>query len=355
MVFLRLRVFSCCTAFVAALPLCAQTPTAPQTPTPPASPYTLHVYANLIQLPTMVLGVGDEPQRSIAQDRFRIRIDGGPWFKPTRMHMEGPESLMLGVVLDASGSEPLLQKEAPAALASLASTSLTVSDRLSIAAFDCAIFRSNVIAPKEDVIRTTTEQTLDAPGVHSPNPKQPNCLQESRLIDTIAVTAAGIAQQGTRRALIVVSDGYDRQSKHTWEELIRFAHSNGIAVFAVRTNGYAAPSYEMPDRRDSILRLRELCRSSGGLMLETTPQQFSETLSRVLSLLRSRYILEFPRPANATGGRHYTEVKLPGRDVTILFSGVQAKLPDEDERSGATTVPHDATNDPQQGKHPNRD
>lgn len=335
-----------------ALPLCAQRPDAAELPPPPPrSIYTLNVYANLIQLPTMVLGVADKPVLSIPQDRFRIRIDGGPWFKPTRMHVEGAEPLMLGVLLDSSGSEPLLLREAPEAFSALSAGALNPADRMIFYAFDCGVTRNTApILTNAPTILTAVQQVLTTPGLHSSNPRQPTCFRESRLVDALAVTLIGIAGQGTRRALLVVTDGFDHQSKHSWHELMAFAHENSIAVFAIRSNTYIAAPFESAERRASIAQLESLCLSSGGLMFNTSPSDLSATLARVLSLLRSRYILEFPRPGNATGGYHHAEVKVPGRDVVIFFSGVQALLPGDDEKNGANTIQHDATNDPRQGK-----
>lgn len=331
--------------FALAAALHAQQPE-PQQP----APYTLRVYTNLVQLPTMVLDWQKSPVQNLPRDSFRMRIDHGPWFTPTRMHIEGPEPLHLGVLLDASGTEPDLMRQAPEALSKLGSGPLNPNDRLALYAFDCTVIeRSDPVLPEPQAISVFTQQLLNAPGLHGKRPGQPNCLNTSHLIDSMAGAISAISGKGDRRALIVLSDGFDRESQHTWEELRHYASSRSVPVFVIRTDTYYAPPYQMPDRRASLGELSHLCVQSGGLMLHISPRELPETLAKIVFLLRTRYILEFPRPSNATAGIHGVEVNIPKRDWTILTSGVEVKLPDDEEKNGANTIQGDRPT-PQQGK-----
>ena len=50
---------------------------------------TLHVYTNLIQVPTLVLWQSYEPvSKPIAENRFSVSIDSGPWFGATHVRQE---------------------------------------------------------------------------------------------------------------------------------------------------------------------------------------------------------------------------------------------------------------------------
>jgi len=58
--------------------------------TPPAPPsespgYTLHVYVNLVQIPTLVPNQSFSPIPPIDLDEFNISLDSGPRFHPTHM------------------------------------------------------------------------------------------------------------------------------------------------------------------------------------------------------------------------------------------------------------------------------
>ena len=65
---------------------------------------TLHVYTNLIQIPTLVLGPDRERLKTpIAESRFSISIDNGPWFRVTHVRMEGDDPVSLSILLDGVG------------------------------------------------------------------------------------------------------------------------------------------------------------------------------------------------------------------------------------------------------------
>jgi hypothetical protein len=64
---------------------------------------TLHVYENLIQIPTLVLGPNPERLKTpIAEKRFSVRIDNGPWFRAAHVRMEGDDPISLSILLDVS-------------------------------------------------------------------------------------------------------------------------------------------------------------------------------------------------------------------------------------------------------------
>jgi hypothetical protein len=56
-------------------------------PTPQDEPVpTLHVYTNLVQVPTLVLTMNNELiGKPIAESRFSVSIDSGRWFRATHV------------------------------------------------------------------------------------------------------------------------------------------------------------------------------------------------------------------------------------------------------------------------------
>src|SRR5471032_1066846 len=62
-------------ALLSAATLLAQAPPPPQQP--PADLYTLHVYANLAQVPTLVINPDGNPIPPLTRDKFNISLDGG--------------------------------------------------------------------------------------------------------------------------------------------------------------------------------------------------------------------------------------------------------------------------------------
>src|SRR5580698_1951598 len=74
-------------------------------PPPPPNLYTLHVYTNLMQFPTIVLGPDLNPMKPVPREKFNVTIDGGPIFHPTKMRIEGDDPISLAVLLDAGGDQ----------------------------------------------------------------------------------------------------------------------------------------------------------------------------------------------------------------------------------------------------------
>ena len=73
---------------------------------------TLHVYTNLVQIPVLVLDAWrDKLSSPVAQNRFSISFDGGPWSRPTYARLEGDGPIDLSIVLDTrSAQSDLLEK-----------------------------------------------------------------------------------------------------------------------------------------------------------------------------------------------------------------------------------------------------
>src|SRR6201995_1375638 len=50
--------------------------------------YTLHVYTDLLQVPTIVLTQLHSNYRALTKESFTLSLDGGPRFHPTNVRLE---------------------------------------------------------------------------------------------------------------------------------------------------------------------------------------------------------------------------------------------------------------------------
>ncbi len=92
--------------------------------------HTLHVYTNLMQIPTLVLGPNRERlEKPIAESRFSVSIDNGPWFRATHVRREGDDPISLSILLDVSGDSSALMPKIADAISGLAPLSLQARDR----------------------------------------------------------------------------------------------------------------------------------------------------------------------------------------------------------------------------------
>ena len=108
---------------------------------------TLHVYTNLVQVPTLVLTMSqDRVGKPIAESRFSVSIDSGRWFRATHVRQEGDDPISLSILLDVSGDSADVMPKMGDALGKLASLSLHSRDRVSMYALDCSLRRSRLPA-----------------------------------------------------------------------------------------------------------------------------------------------------------------------------------------------------------------
>src|SRR5882757_5316314 len=89
-----------------------------------ASSPTLHVYTNLVQIPTLVLGHDHKPIARIDERRFFVSLDGGRKFRVTHARLEGDDPISLTILMDLSQSDPRIMLRADQAIAGLAPLSL---------------------------------------------------------------------------------------------------------------------------------------------------------------------------------------------------------------------------------------
>jgi Ca-activated chloride channel homolog len=112
-----------------------------------------------------------------------------------------------------------------------------------------------------------------------------------------------------RKALIVFSDGEDRDSRVTFPDLRRFIDESDATVFTVGLGRGAS-------QQDLRAKLGELADASGGLALfADDPEELAEPFADIVETLANQYTLSFePR---RDGKYHELMVQVPGRDVRV--------------------------------------
>ena len=311
-------------------------------------PYTLHVYTDLVQIPTLVLSPSRKTMPPIEAQQFRISLDSGPLFQPTHVRLEGEDPITLAILLDLSLDQRNLPKTLSKDIASLVPDSLHPTDRVSIYAVGCNLIRSaNGIPADAGEIEHSIDSILQSSESHGKRGHS-TCADSVRLWGALGVIAGQISSLPGRRVILAISSGYDGGDGVKWTDLKRFAAHESIAIF-----GISIPSYDAAERfrfsgREYLFNL--VCELTGGLVMRPQKQELPQALSRFVELVRGRYILEFPRPVNAAAGSHDIEVTLDKTKAFIRSSGISFPLPDPAVLSDPTTVPSDTSRAPQLGK-----
>jgi hypothetical protein len=338
------------------------------------APYTLHVYANLIQVQTLVLTPQLTPVPSIPAQDFRISLDDGPRFRPSKVHLEQNDPLQLAIFLDDSGSVQPLIDHFPADFALLAAADLHpgdlppedlhADDAYTLYAADCILIASPAaIAVGPDRLRTAAATALNFPTLHG-NRKRPACGAKLKLWDDVGYALRRLANLPGRRVLLLISSGKDRASTATSLDVIRFAQLHSIVIFALNDLYNIAPlTTAVPlGPRGTLSQVsvspspddayNELCAYTGGLLLATGPGDQATDLHRILSLLRSRYVVEFPRSNDSRPGNHNIGITIENRPTLIIrAAGVAVEPVDTRLLNDPSTIPT-APSQATYGNHP---
>lgn len=326
---------------------------AQQQPTSQDEPIrTLHVYADLVQVPTLVLGRNHESiSPPIAEQRFAISIDYGPWFRVTHARKEGNDPISLSILLDTDGAAADLLQKIDDAIAALAPSSLTARDHVSIYVLDCDLSRSLNDTPAESAqLKLGVDAALKPWTIHKQN--RHSCKQSAHLWDALGFVATELSKLPGRRVMLVVSDGRDRGSVRTWNEVRSYTQAAGIAVFGMMntaiTSGWSNIVWAHQNDANAF---QTICELSGGMLVGTSPDSIGKTLEQSIALVRERYIVEFPRPSNSTKGDHDMRIKIAkGGNDFIRPSGISVPMPDPAVLADPTTVPSDPSHAPEQGQ-----
>ena len=337
---LRLLFFLLASATASRLPA-QSTPPQPQ----PYEPgYTLHVYVNLLQIPTLVLSRSLSPLPPISLDKFNISLDSGPRFHPTHIRIEGDDPIDLAILLDLSGDAYDLRSALSRSILAFSNQSLQPHDHVSIFAIDCVLVgtTNNIPATDSDRIAQALDAAISFPLLHGAGQTAPHCANSIHLWNALGTVAQSLGTMPGRRVLLVVSNGRDQNSPVHWNDLRRYAASRSIALFGL---------YPMPEPTLLVHALNfhlllktedpfnQLCQLTGGLVLFTSPSEVPSNLKRTIDLVRGRYILEFPRPDSGDRRGHSIDVTLKKMDAFIRPAGISYPPVDPSIAKDPTTLP----------------
>jgi hypothetical protein len=325
---------------------------------------TLHVYTNLVQVPTLVLTTTHDPVgKPIAESRFSVSIDSGRWFRATHVRQERDDPISLSILLDVSGDSAVLMPKMGDALGKLAPLSLHPRDRVSIYALDCSLRRSLDDAPVDSVsLKKGVDAVLEPSMLRKNNKRDESCKYRGHLWDGLAQVAIGLSNLPGRRVILVITDGHDTGSKHSWNEVRYLAQAQGTAVFALNfapTSFTSLGNYRpgsggyLPSGGGSSpveIPLISLCELSGGIVMRMSDSEaLLRSLEKFVTMVRERYIVEFPRPSNSTAGEHGMEVKIDKGTFSIRPSGVSVPLPDPALIADPSTIQAGPSRAPEEG------
>jgi hypothetical protein len=218
-----------------------------------------------------VVDAGGHPVTGLARDDFRV-YDNGVRRRIDNLWFDTDEPLTLAIIIDASES----QRE------KLAEHRATVRD-----------LSARLIKPGD-------RSFLVSVGDEGTSP----------LWDAIFDTARSKLQplKGTK-ALLILTDGFDTGSAHTWRQAVDEAHKAGATVYAIQYRSSLGGGYA-PD----FLRMID---EAGGAVFTPPRGNHDDIVTRLETDLRRRYVLGFQPDMLSARLRHEIRVEVTRPGFTV--------------------------------------
>ncbi len=255
------------------------------------------VEVTAIELPVTVLDRDKKPIADLTLDEFRVIEDGvDQQISHFSLHQDLP--VRLGLVIDTSGSmEPILPEVQRVVMGFLRNL-LRPRDRAFIETFSN---RPDLLAPFTADF-TTLENALLA--------LYPD--RKTALYDSVILGLFQFSGVRGRRAMVVLTDGADTISKHTYDQVVDYAQRSGVTIYTV---GIDLPTTKIAIR----YQLSHLARVTGGRTF-FLPRNASldDVYEKIDRELRTQYMLAYTsnseRPAEEL---REVKVKVARRGTTV--------------------------------------
>lgn len=293
-----------------------------------ADSFRFRIATSQVLVPVTVTDGGGRPVAGLGPEDFRIFEDGLE--QKVNGLLDRTTPLTLAIVVDVSGSMRFKIQESANALGQLLNA-LGERDRAFLLGFHRWVV--NLQEP-------TYDHALLAEALSRFEPAGGTALFDGVVEGLYRLNKVG---PGTRRALIVLSDGFDNASVNTRRETIAASRATGIPIYAVGLGETRRSFLERLSGEPQAVELDEnllrcLAESTGGrayIVAEMERHTRSSATSpmglafeRLARELRLQYVLTYRPPARGLDGRWHTiRVELSRADLFARFRPGYLALP----------------------------
>jgi hypothetical protein len=299
-----------------------------------SAPYMLHLYARLVELPTIILLRDGQDSTTLDPQQINIRLNSHQPFHPTSIRREDNDPLSLAFLIDVSGDQRDQLAAFQKHFAEWVSKSLHPQDHVSVYALDCKLIQtSNDVPANSSLLPDGLDLALTTTLTHGTS-KKSSCGNSIPLRDSIRFVIDKLSELPTRRTLILFAGDHDGKSNTTWPQLNAEATDKSVTVFALATPG--------PMELQPNMDISDLVLASGGVLFSPTPVEVRKALDQIISLLRNRYILQFPLPPSLVPVVYHVNVTVPKFDAVIRTSAISVPTPNPAVDHPSTDLPSQA-------------
>lgn len=235
--------------------------------------FQAEIDVHLVQIQVLVTDREGNPVGVLSPEDFEIR-EGARRINPERLHTAHDVRLLLGLAIDSSESMRPAWVHLRHVARSFLTASLAPDDSAFLVDFDDTV--RLLQAPTADKRRLRAHLGQLVPG------------GGTALHDGLLFSLLQFRREPGRRALVVVTDGVDLDSRSRWQQAPDFAERLGIPIYFIELDRSAKPVIE------------------GGSLVEHTPDA---------TLLREQARKRLRRISRHTGGRHF-QIDLVAHDVS---------------------------------------
>lgn len=287
----------------------------------------IRVNVGLVTITCAVTDKNGTPAKGLQPSDF-VLVDNGRDQKVEHLWQEADLPLTIGLIVDVSGSQSTFIEQHRRTVSQFLKQVLGPKDRAFI----------ETVATEVRLVADTTgdiEQLRD--GVDQIDglqmygkPFGESCMQAMPLLGCggtalwMGVYAAARQKMrwtNGRKALIILSDGFDTGSLHSLDETIESLQDASTMVFAIKfVDPDLTPAQAgITSRRKEVLHgLERLTDETGGYTFSNPGENLADIFSKIETDLRGQYVIGFTPPDEARDGRfHKLELKMKRDDLTV--------------------------------------
>ncbi len=251
----------------------------------------------LVQLQVLVTDRDGNPASGLGTEDFEIR-ENGRSLAPEALHTAHDVPLVLGLAIDSSESMQPVWRRLRYVAGSFVATSLAPGDRAFLVDFDDTVRLLQPLTGNKALLSRRLDRLLPGGG--------------TALHDGLLFSLLQYRSEPGRRALVVVTDGVDLDSRSRWEQAADFAEHLGLPIYFIELDQSVKAvirnsslvhrfSEETLQREKARRRLRRISRQTGGRLFHIEPlgdelpwaERIEQVFDQIEVDLRHQHVLTY--------------------------------------------------------------
>jgi VWFA-related protein len=256
-------------------------------PEPQAKQSNIRVDVNFVLIPVTVTDQLGKPVLGLSSDAFRVSEDGVE--QPVAHVVTQDAPLSVGFVFDSSKSMDSKLEKSRAAVGDLLESSMPGDEYFLVGFNDKAKLLSGFTSEPDDIQTALTSI-------------QP--MGWTALLDAIYLSVSQMKKaKNPRRALVVLSDGGDNDSRFSEHEIRQLLRESNVSLYAIGILGRMVTAGAMK-------LLSNLAEETGGRLFPVhNVNELPEAVAKLNTALRDQYMLAY-YPKNSTRDGKYRRVQV---------------------------------------------